>query len=177
LFPFLRYEYPSKQEGNPMQSTFEKLNLKPHHTEILILNAPASFEPELSRLSGITILRDLTTPREVAFSLAFLTTTTELHSLAKSIAKKAPGDPIVWFSYPKKSSKKYKCDIDHSTAWQFLGDLGFECVRGIAIDDDWSADRFRRVERIKKMTRDRRGALSALGRSRTKLKSKKKPRK
>src|ERR1700683_307241 len=150
-----------------MQSTFEKLNLKPHHTEILILNSPASFESQLARLPNITIHRDLNTPREIAFSLAFLTTTAELHSLAKSIARKAPGDPVLWFSYPKKSSKKYKCAIDHSSAWQLLGDLGFECVRGIAIDEDWSADRFRRVENIKKMTRDRRGALSALGRSRT----------
>lgn len=150
-----------------MQSTFEKLNLKPHHTEILILNSPASFESELARLSDITIHRDLAAPRQVTFALAFLTTTSELHSLAKSIAKKAPGDPILWFSYPKKSSKKYTCDIDHSTAWKLLGDLGFECVRSIAIDDDWTADRFRRVENIKKMTRDRRGALSALGQART----------
>lgn len=157
-----------------MQSTFEKLNLKPHHTEILILNSPASFESELSRLSNVTIHRDLAASREVAFSLAFLTTTSELHTLAKSIAKKAPGDPILWFSYPKKSSKNYKFDIDHSAAWKLLGELGFECVRGIAIDDDWTADRFRRVENIKKMTRDRRGALTALGRSRTKLKPSKK---
>ncbi len=34
-----------------------------------------------------------------------------------------------------------------------LGAAGFEPVRMVAIDEDWSALRFRRVEHIKKMTR------------------------
>jgi hypothetical protein len=40
-----------------MASIFEKLNLK-GQSEILIVNAPASFEAELAQLKGITILRD-----------------------------------------------------------------------------------------------------------------------
>lgn len=34
-----------------------------------------------------------------------------------------------------------------------MGSLGFAGVRQVAIDDDWSALRFRRVEYIKKMAR------------------------
>ena len=36
---------------------FDKLNLK-QQREILVINAPPSFEPELLALSGVTILRD-----------------------------------------------------------------------------------------------------------------------
>ena len=42
-----------------MSRIFQKLNLKTQH-EILVLNAPSSFEPELASLAGVTIYRDLT---------------------------------------------------------------------------------------------------------------------
>ena len=38
--------------------------------------------------------------------------------------------------------------------------VGFEGVRRVAIDDDWSAIRFRRVEFIKKITRDPKRAMT-----------------
>jgi hypothetical protein len=44
-----------------------------------------------------------------------------------------------------------------------LGDAGFEPVRQVAIDEDWSALRFRRVEYIKSMTRDPRRKISGKG--------------
>jgi hypothetical protein len=37
----------------------------------------------------------------------------------------------------------------------------------VAIDEDWSAVRFRRVEFIKTMDRDVRGAMSKVGKART----------
>jgi len=45
--------------------------------------------------------------------------------------------------------KKYTCDISRDNGWQALGELGFEGVRMVAIDEDWSAVRFRRAEYIK----------------------------
>ncbi len=47
-----------------------------------------------------------------------------------------------------------------------LGKLGFEGVRQVAIDEDWSALRFRRVEFIKTMSRDKKRAMSELGKAR-----------
>lgn len=47
-----------------------------------------------------------------------------------------------------------------------LGGNGFEPVRAVAIDEDWSALRFRKVEFIKKMTRG--FAISEEGKRRTK---------
>jgi hypothetical protein len=43
-------------------------------------------------------------------------------------------------------------------------ELGFEGVRQVAIDEDWSALRFRRAEYIRTMRRDPSRAMSAQGR-------------
>jgi hypothetical protein len=131
-----------------MPSTFEKLNLKNHPT-ILVLNAPASFEPELAALQAVTILRNLRPLTAIDFSLAFVTTQQQVDTLAAAIASRAKGDAVVWFAYPKGTSKRYKSEINSDTGWQALGQAGFEPVRAVAIDEDWSALRFRRVEFIK----------------------------
>jgi hypothetical protein len=130
-----------------MSSTFEKLNLRDQR-QIVVLNAPESFEHELSRLRGVAILRDLRNLDEVEFSLAFVTKEEEVEIFGKAIAKKATGDAVVWFAYPKNTSRKYESEINRDHGWRILGELGFEGVRGVAIDEDWSAIRFRRVEFI-----------------------------
>ncbi len=145
-----------------MLSTFQKLNLK-DQGRIVVLNAPASFEPELAALRGVTVLRALGGLDAVEFSLAFVTKQKEVDTLAKAIGKKASGDAVVWFAYPKGSSKKYKCEFNRDSGWQALGNEGLEPVRMVAIDEDWSAVRFRRVEFIKTMTRDR--ALTKQGKA------------
>jgi hypothetical protein len=131
--------------------TFAKLNLK-DQTEIVVLNAPASFEPELKVLKGVTVRRDAK-GGDIDFSLAFVMTQKEVDTLGPQVAKKAKGDAVVWFAYPKGSSKKYQSQINRDNGWAVMGKAGFEPVRMVAIDGDWSAVRFRRVEFIKTMNR------------------------
>ncbi len=145
---------------------FGKLNLK-DQTDIVILNAPASFLPEIERLRGVTVRRTLSGAPPITFVLAFVTRRTELDAVASELTLKAAGDSVVWFAYPKGTSKRYTCDFNRDTGWQVLGAAGFEGVRQVAIDEDWSALRFRRAEFIKTMTRDPARAMSAAGRRRT----------
>jgi hypothetical protein len=149
-----------------MPTTFEKLNLKDQR-EIWVLDAPASFEPELAGLSGVTAHRDLKDGGDAGFVLAFVTQQQRLAEVAKAVAARTRGDAIVWIAYPKQSSKKYKCDFNRDTSWQAFGEEGFEGVRMIAIDEDWSALRFRRAEFIKSMSRDPKRAMSEAGKERT----------
>jgi hypothetical protein len=146
-----------------MPSVFNKLNLK-EQKEIVIINAPESFEPELARLKGIKIRRNAQDVNELLFSLTFVTKQNEVDTLARTVARKAQGDALVWFAYPKGSSKKYHCDFNRDTGWAALGKEGFEVVRLVAIDEDWSAMRFRRAEFISSMTRDKKRAMSRQGR-------------
>lgn len=146
-----------------MASVFEKLNLK-DQKQILVLNAPESFEGELAGLRGVAVRRALKDLKEIEFALAFVTKQAEVDTLGKSIAQKATGDAVVWFAYPKGSSKKYKCEFNRDSGWDAIGKLGLEPVRMVAIDEDWSAVRFRRVEFIKTLTRGR--ALSPQAKAR-----------
>jgi hypothetical protein len=131
-----------------MATLFEKLQLKDHN-EILVLQAPESFEMELSRLPILHIHRQIESLPEIKFSLAFVTRQSEVEALAPKIASRAKGDAAVWFAYPKGTSKKYKCDFNRDTGWAALKAAGFDTVRSIAIDEDWTGLRFRRKEFIK----------------------------
>ena len=128
-----------------MKGVFEKLQLKDQR-EIVVMNAPKTFEPELARLKGVTVLRSLQGVNEIQFSIAFVMTPPEVDAAVKGIAERAKGDAVVWFAYPKGSSKRYTSTINRDTGWDSLGTAGFEGVRMVAIDEDWSAVRFRRAK-------------------------------
>ena len=131
-----------------MNAGFAKLNLK-EQSEIVVVSAPPSFETELKALNGVTVLRDLKMAKAVHFALVFATRQKEIDGISKALADKAQGDALLWFAYPKGTSKNYKCDFNRDTGWNVLRSVGFDPVRAVAIDEDWSALRFRRVELIK----------------------------
>jgi len=131
-----------------MSALFEKMNLV-NRTEILVVNAPASFDAELARLPVSTIQRDIKSVAEIPILLAFVTRKSEVDALVPALAARAKGDATVWFAYPKGTSKKLKCDFNRDTGWDALKAAGFDTVRAVAIDEDWTGLRFRRVEYIK----------------------------
>jgi hypothetical protein len=134
---------------------FKKLNLGAHQ-EIAVFNAPASFESELKQLNGVKITRDPGRPKGVKFGLAFAVTQAQLDRASKILAAASEGDAVIWFAYPKGSSKRYACEFNRDAGWSVIRDAGFESVRMVAIDEDWSALRFRRVEYVKPSPSDSR---------------------
>lgn len=132
----------------PSSALFTKLNPK-DRVQVVVLNAPQSFEPELDRLKGVDVRRDLSGASPISFVLAFVTQKSEIDSLSKKIDKLAQGDAVIWLAYPKGTSKRYKCDINRDTGWSAFGAVGLESVRMVAIDEDWSAKRLRRAEFVK----------------------------
>ncbi len=140
-----------------MPSVFEKLNLK-GQTEIVVLNAPDSFEPETRSLKGVTVLRDPKRASTIAFGIAFVCRQEELDAISKLLAAKAIGDAVLWFAYPKGTSKRYRCEFNRDAGWDVIRGCGFDSVRQVAIDEDWSALRFRRVENIGDRSKARKSA-------------------
>lgn len=126
-----------------MAHVFDKLNLK-DQDEVVVLNAPLSFEPELAWLADRRVVRDVSEVDVVRFALAFAYMKAELDASSAVLAAKAEGDAVLWFAYPKRTSKRYKADFDRDHGWEVLRAAGFEPVRQVAIDADWSALRFRR---------------------------------
>ncbi len=150
----------------PAADVWSKLNLK-EHSDIVVLAAPDSFVPVLQQLDGVTVRRKMTGARPVQFALAFVTTQADVDTTAAVLAARAEGDAVVWLAYPKATSKRYKSAIRRDSPWQVLGAAGFESVRMVAIDEDWTAVRFRRAEYIKTMKRDSEWAMSAGGKTKT----------
>ena len=135
--------------------------------DALVLRAPEEFEAELSSLRERTPVKTtLRSKGPFPFALAFVTSCAEIEALAAKVADRVEEDGILWFAYPKKSSKRYDSDVGRDDSWGPLGEVGFEPVRQIAIDEDWSALRFRRVEHIKSFTRSDKMILSAAGKKR-----------
>lgn len=151
-----------------MTPLFKKLNLK-DQAAVTILNAPASFDAELSKLKGVAV--KTTIGKSVELVLAFAVKQAELDKLSRTIGTGVRGDAVVWITYPKGSSKNYSCEFNRDTGWDVLGQLGFEPVRQVAIDADWSALRFRRTNFIKSLTRSGKVAISPEGKRRTRRKN------
>ena len=146
-----------------MTPLFKKLNLGAHAV-IHVLGAPVSFEPELAALGGVTVKRSVS--GRSSFAMAFVVTQAERDAASAKLAKACQGDAVLWMAYPKGSSKKYRCEFNRDSGWAVLGAAGFEPVRMVAVDEDWSALRFRRVEHIKTLARHAAGAISEAGKRR-----------
>jgi hypothetical protein len=127
---------------------FNKLNLGAHD-EIVVFNAPESFESELKQLEGVKIVRDPGKPKAIKFGLAFAMTQAQLDRASKLLAAGSEGDAVLWFAYPKGTSKRYTCEFNRDAGWGVIRAAGFDSVRMVAIDEDWSALRFRRLEYVK----------------------------
>ena len=148
----------------PTSAVFAKLNLK-DQDEIFVLNAPASFEAEIKKLAGVTVRRKIALSSKVGFGIAFVTTQPELDAAASALAPAAAGDAVIWIAYPKATSKKYTSTLKRESSSDTFAKAGFESVRMIAIDEDWTAKRLRRADYIKTMTRSPEWAASKAGKA------------
>lgn len=104
-------------------------------------------------VSETQIFKSLQGIEHLHFVLVFVQTLHEIESSIAAIYPKLEGDAVLWYCYPKASSKRYTCEFNRDTGWSALGKFNLEGVRQVAIDEDWSALRFRKLEFIKNMTR------------------------
>src|SRR5258708_40349035 len=86
---------------NTMPTTFDKLNLK-DHKEILVLNAPDTFEKEIRGLCDVRVFRRIEEMKALAFALSFVTQIAALHRLSRNLSARSAGDAILRFALPKR---------------------------------------------------------------------------
>ena len=108
-----------------------KLNLKKDR-KVRVLAKPAEVD-----LSGLTI-----TPSAQADGIiAFVTTLADVKANAGPVIDAAKDDRIAWLAYPKAG--QLGTDLNRDVLWRHMLGKGVQGVRQIAIDDVWSAMRFR----------------------------------
>ena len=155
-----------------MTPLFKKLNFK-DHSSIVLHNSPESFQIELSEMSKVTtVFTNAGKVEEIDFVLCFAVRIDEIKDFLNKNISKLHGDAVIWICYPKQSSKKYKSEINRDMGWEFMAEHELEPVRQVAIDDDWSALRFRKVSYIKNITRRESFAVTDEAKKRTTQKGK-----
>ena len=132
-----------------MNTILKKMQYK-GQTPVLIVNMPEAYAPVAKDMRAE--IHDH--PKRIyAFVMIFAHTISEAKETIKKCVKGVDEDTYLWFCYPKGTSKRYFSDLSRDTAWTLFGEYDYEPVSQIAIDDDWTALRFRHVDRIKTLRR------------------------
>ncbi len=129
-------------------SLMKKLGIKPGH-KVLIMNAPNGYMQTLGTLPESAELKTSTegiSDFDCVQLFVYNKADIDAHATMAMQALKPGG--LLWFAYPKKSSK-VKTDISRDIGWEGLTSKGIRPVTQIAIDDTWSALRFRPVSEVK----------------------------
>jgi hypothetical protein len=122
----------------------QKLFIKPGYT-IRLLNAPEGFD--LGEVpDAVTV--DSSNEKHDAVIL-FVKSHADLAEYFAKAHDLVKYDALLWIAYPKQSSKT-KADINRDTMYKAVLEWNYEGVTQVAIDDTWSALRFRPKEKVGK---------------------------
>lgn len=129
-------------------SLVKKLLLKPK-MQIGILNPPEGFAEALGELPEGAVQVAGAGPGALDAVLLFVKSLAEMQAEAEAAGKLVKYDGLFWVAYPKKTSK-IKTDINRDNGWEYMKRLGFAGVAMVAMDETWSAMRYRPEERVGK---------------------------
>jgi len=127
----------------------DKLNYKGDE-RIAVINADDNFISSLSGALKNVQMDNKIDPRfPYNFILIFAKSVSEVEFHTPIVLHNLLADGVLWFCYPRKTSKNFSSDIDRDHGWKTLNESGFHGIRMVAIDEDWSAMRFRNIKYIK----------------------------
>lgn len=159
-----------------MNAVIKKLQYK-LQPEVLIVNAPEEFREVADEWKKMATVQSVGVEgKTFNFAMIFVKSVKDVSVAAKKYVRMLEPDAVFWMVYPKKTSKKYKAEINRDEGWQQLGEMGYEGVAMVSVDEDWSALRFRKPDFIKTLNRRESMVLSEQGRSKVKS-QKSKPKK
>jgi len=125
----------------------ERLNLT-GQLRALIMNAPKGYRTLLGPLPPDITVNTKPSGR-YDFVHLFVNNREELARLGPDAMNAVKPMAIFWISYPKKSAKT-ETDISRDEGWEVVTGAGFETVASVAIDDTWTALRFRPTAEVGK---------------------------
>ena len=126
-----------------MDPILKKLMFK-GQSPVLLVNAPAEFKPTGAKF-GVPV--DEKPNGKYGFALAFVKSLSEADAIGRIMQRALDDKFVFWLAYPKGTSKKYKgVDIHRDTGGALMEKHGFQGVAMVAIDEDWSAIRFKRAD-------------------------------
>ncbi len=130
------------------QSLLEKLQLS-DEKNLLLQGLPLAIEKQFIKLFFSKNVTPLLKIRKIDFALIFAFSQKQLQEILSDVIPALHNEAKFWVAYPKASSK-IASDLSRDCSWDFIADYGFETVRIIAVDNLWSAVRFKKPDEVAK---------------------------
>jgi hypothetical protein len=128
-------------------SLLTKLQLKAGQ-HLCVLNPPRGYVATLiADLAGITVRTESKGPADAV--LLFVSTLADVEHLAPGAILAVKPDGLLWMAYPKGPSK-VKTDVNRDILAAAVLPAGWRAVRQVALDETWSAMRFRPADKVGK---------------------------
>lgn len=127
------------------KTVLEKLGLKPGE-QALQLGCPA----DVAQLAALPALAKL--KGEPDLLIGFVKSAAEVEGVLAKLQPRYVRGKKLWFAYPKKTGA-IKTDITRDHGWDALARADLLPVTQVAIDETWSALRFRYRDEIPTLTR------------------------
>ena len=120
-----------------------------HGQALAVLNAPPDYLPTFARkVEGLGVVDEITRhlPDGV---LLFVTSLEEVSRLLNEAIGLVQTGGLLWIAYPKGTSG-VKTDVNRDRLWAAIASSGWRPVRQVALDETWSAMRFRPESEVRK---------------------------
>ncbi len=120
-------------------SLAQKLQIK--SGKLIVMNAPKGYAEQLAKeLKDLTVSARASGQAEAV--LLFVNSLAEVEKLASRAGKLVKPGGMLWIAYAKGTSK-VKTDVNRDKLWAAIQPIGWQPVRQIALDEVWSAMRFK----------------------------------
>ncbi len=144
-----------------LQPLLEKLQLK-EEKNLLLQGLPLAIEKQFLKFSFSKNVTPLLKSKKIDFALVFAFSSTQLKTILKEVIPALHEDAKFWVAYPKATSK-IASDLSRDANWDFVVAHGFETVRMVAVDNLWSAVRFKKPDAVEVMQQSFSSANPASG--------------
>ena len=124
-----------------MQDIIKKFRFKENG---VIVNAPKEIETEFKKIGFKTVLDNKEKNKN---TVVFINNSKEYVYFLKKDLKNIEPDSVLWFAYPKGTSK-IKTDINRDSIRETGEEYGITTVTAISINETWSALRFRPIGKV-----------------------------
>jgi hypothetical protein len=129
-----------------------KLGLNPGMRALIIAPPPGYLELLRPLSEGVTV--SSTTGAAYPFVQVFVTRLSDISKFSKKLRKYAAPNALVWICYPKQTSK-LKGDLSRDVIREAMQGRGWRAVSIVAVDEMWSALRFRPAGQVGSRSKSR----------------------
>jgi hypothetical protein len=126
------------------QNVLEKLQLK-DEKNLLLQGIPSTLEKQFVKLSFAKNVTPLLKSKKIEFALVFALSKKQLIDILQDVLPALNTDAKFWVAYPKLSAKIVS-DLSRDANWDVITKHGYDTVRSVALDNVWTALRFKKPE-------------------------------